>query len=245
MKVLVVGGAGYVASIVRSGLEAEHDCWYFDRAPVPGRKSRTVVGDVLDESAVKRAARGMSAILYMAMGVPGRHRPGVAHKNANDLELAFRVNVAGFYNVARLADARCRSLIYASSISVYAPEITRGRRRDENDPPDGFYPYAMSKRAGELVAAAAAQHHPKLTVLSLRLYAPRNAADFAQSPRRWKNGRYPVPTTGPGDTTRLFLAALNFRKPGHHIIQATGDTHDELFDHSKALELLGWEPRGE
>lgn len=245
MKVLVVGGAGYVASIVRPGLEVEHDCWYFDRVPVPGRKSRTIVGDVLDERAVKRAARGKSAIVYMAMGVPGRHRPGTAHKNANDLELAFRVNVAGFYNVARLADRRCTHLIYASSISVYAPEFKKAGPRDENDPPDGFYPYSISKRAGEFVAAAAAQHDPKRVVVSLRLYAPRSTEDFALQPKRLHNGKDPNPATGPRDTTSLFLAALRLKSPGHHVVQGTGDVRDEQYSHAKARKLLGWEPRGE
>src|SRR5688500_8149304 len=68
MKVLVVGAAGYVGSILRPALEAAHDCTYFDRVPIPDRLDRMIVADVLDVGKVAQSVTGIEALIYMAMG---------------------------------------------------------------------------------------------------------------------------------------------------------------------------------
>ena len=241
MKLLVVGAAGYVGSIVRPALEAAYDCWYYDLKPVPDRAERCFVGSVEDHALVDRALGGVDTVLYMPMGV-GR---GGMH-DVNSIGPAFSVNAAGTYRFAYLAMMRgIRRFIYISTLSVYHGDYGRFDVAEDH-PPNGLYPYAITKRLGEFACTAMAQGHPDATFVMLRLYHPRNESDF-NHPISTKD--HPTPrftcSTGPKDTQRLFVAAAAFDEPGAHIIQATGDLSGTVFNHGRAKRLLGWEPRGE
>ena len=168
MKVLIVGGSGYVGSILRPALEAEHDCRCFDARQGDWPAERTVVGDVHDDDTVRRAVHGMDAVLYLAMGAR-RDRLFVHH-----IDLAFSVNVAGAYRFLRRAmSAGAKRFIYASSLSVFQ-NASRRAYLDEQMPPDGWNPYSISKRLAEQMLLAGAPRYPKATILALRLMWPRN-----------------------------------------------------------------------
>ena len=49
MKLLIVGGAGYVGQIVCPVIAQEHDCTYLDLQPVSGAQDRTIIADVIDD----------------------------------------------------------------------------------------------------------------------------------------------------------------------------------------------------
>ena len=65
MKVLVVGGAGYVGTILRPALDKEHQCVHFDLSPVPGAQERTIIGDVTDPG----EARNVSGLVRKKYGL--------------------------------------------------------------------------------------------------------------------------------------------------------------------------------
>jgi nucleoside-diphosphate-sugar epimerase len=234
MRVLVVGGAGYVGSIVRPVLEQRYQCRYFDRVPPQGVEAQSViVGDVNDDAAVAAAVQnGVESILYMAMGKQ--------EGNIHDVNTSLLVNVGGWYRFLKSGlAAGVRRFVYASSLSVY-DNLKSGIRQDESKPPDAWKkPYGVSKRLGEAIGEMAAAAEPSASILALRLMLPRNDED-------WRR-----PTTlhlapmGPNDTRRLFLAALAFDRPGWHVVQTSGDLEGKLFPNDCARELLGWEPRGE
>ena len=69
MRVLVVGGAGYVGTIIRPALAEHHDYYCYDRTKIEELGERSIVGDVGDSAAVKRVVKGAEAIVYLAMGV--------------------------------------------------------------------------------------------------------------------------------------------------------------------------------
>jgi len=244
MKVLIVGGAGYVGSILRPGFEAEHECSYFDIHPVPGRESRTTVAEVTDIEAAQRALDGMDAVVYLAMGTGCREKFNVSGPRT-DISLpgpAFSVNVGGIFNFLHEGLPRgVRKFVYASSLSVFTPEAPSHKLMDDA-PPNAWHGYGVSKRAAEAVLQMAAQHEPAGVYVALRLMAPRRLEDFANR-EPWKDR--PCPHLGPLDTTRLFLAALACPHPGAHLIQATGDLEEKFYEHRRARVLLGWSPRGE
>ena len=237
MKLLVVGGAGYLGSIVDAALEAEHVCCHFDRKPLVG-KARSVAGDVADLPAVRAAVRAMDAILYMPLGV----RPGT-RKDVTDPLSCFHVHVLGFYHfVQEGLNAGVRRFIYVSSLGVYREIMPKSPPLTESAPADSFEPYGLSKRLGELVARAAVAQHPDATIAVMRICYPLHDDDW---PPRWQNmSLYKKFPLGPNDTRRLFRAVVQLERPGRHIIHASGDVDGKTFSNARAFELLGWKPQG-
>ena len=244
MNILVVGGAGYVASIIRPALEAEHECKYFDRRPVPGRSRQTIVGDVLDSKIVARAVRRRDAIVYLALGAStGRVNRKGYRDDVSEIRSAFAINVGAFYGFVYAGlEAGVRKFVYASTLNVYDKDI-RETAVSERNPTNAWGTYGLSKRCGEMVCEAAAQHCPEAVVISLRLYGPKTAEHFRIPPKRHRPGMLDA-RLGPEDTSKLFLAALACNRPGAHMIQASGDVKEERYSHARARRILGWRPVG-
>ena len=244
MKLLIVGGAGYVGSIVVPTFEKEFECRHFDIKPVPGYEDHTILADVANEEKVRQAVVGMDAILYLAMGV-GKDIPDAQKPpTCNGINPSFDVNVRGLYRFLYLAlSAGVKRFVYISTLSVYK-NLANNTVFDENRPADTWDPYGLSKRVGEFICASAAQAHDSASVTAIRLIYPRNENDwprFRYDHQKPKNSC----ATGPNDTRRLFLATVNFNKPGFHLLQASGDMEGKFYPNKRVNELLGWLPRNE
>lgn len=240
MKILIVGGAGYVGSILRPALEAHHECHYFDLRPIPGAEERSTVGDITDPDAVRRAVYKIDSVVFLAMGA---RREANGWNNAFVPELAFKVNVQGHHNVLFHAfQEGVRHVVYASTLSVYANLSDNPHGYvDENLTPDAMHVYGVTKRLAEGLNDALVAQHPEAAIFSLRLMWPRNDEDWPGNEH--KPGVRWCPT-GPNDLRRCFLAALDRRTPGHHAIQITGDLDDHYFPTLRAQQILGWKPEG-
>ena len=239
MKVLVVGVAGHVGSIVRPALEREHECRLFDRRPLPDTNGRCIIGDVNDEALVQQAVQDMDAVVYLAMGI----KPGT-EKVCSDIGPAFAVNVVGWYRFLRegLA-AGVRRFVYASTLSVYCHR--RPERIDEHVPADAWDPYGISKRQGEALCHAAAHQYPDATIIVLRMVWPLNEAGWEHQKVHRPQVQIQHFAQGPNDPRRLYLAALACDAPGAHIVQTSGDVEGSYCPNTRATELLGWAPRNE
>ena len=221
MRVLAIGGAGKVGTLIRPALEAAHELRIFDRRPVDGMDGRCIVGDVDDEAAVRAAVRDVDAVIYLAMG----------SRTAN-VDDSFGVNTKGLYRVMRAAiKAGVRRFVYASSLSIYREPIDYFV--DEQVDPNGWSTYAVSKMLGESICEAAAIQAPDAKIVVLRLIRPATDQEIAE-------GRWPIHITS-GDLSRLVLAALELSKPGVHRIQASS-TGNENLPNTRAEEVLGWKP---
>lgn len=241
MKLLVVGGGGYLGSIIGDMIEKEHVCYHFDHRPIPG-KARCVVADAADPVMAQQAVQGMDGVLYMPLGV----QPGTV-KGVNDPALCFTVHVLGFYLFLRAGlEAGVRRFVYVSSMSVYDNNMHEYPITEQRAAA-AFGPYALSKRLGELVGEAGVQQYVDATVVSARLCLPRHDRDWpdrnttpiqpGQNVLNW----YPL---GPNDTRRFFQALLVFDQPGFHMINAAGDPSGQIISHARTQQLLGWHPQG-
>lgn len=238
MKLLVVGGAGLVGSVIRPSLAEEFECTYFDVRPIPNPGPNDIVGDVNDDATVQRAVQGQQAVVYLAMGI----RPGTA-KDVSDIDQAFNVNVRGWYRVL-FHGQQCgiRRYVYASTLSVYNP-LRSMPFIDESIPPTAFDPYGLSKRLGEQIGAAAVQKHPDTVIVAVRMCLPQRDEDWARLRSLPPEQRGYA--QGPNDLRRLYLAALRLDKPGMHVVQTTGDIEGRQMPNTRAGQLLGWQPRDE
>ncbi len=137
MRVLVTGSAGKVGRVVTAQLVAAgHDVVGFD---LKGRR------DVRRERAVRRAARGCSAIVHLA---------ALPHDQAGTPAEIMATNVLGTWNVLLAAEEhQVERVVSFSSIQVFG---TSGGERppdylpmDDGHPLRATRPYGLSKRLAE------------------------------------------------------------------------------------------------
>jgi len=151
-QVLVIGGAGYVGSLLcRELLERGHrvralDALLYGAAPLeellPHPGFGLVAGDTRDARALADAFDGVSAAVHLGELVGD---PACAANEA----LARQINGAATRRVIEVASVSgvCR-FIYASSCSVYG---AASGVVDESSPPNPLSPYARLKLAAEAV----------------------------------------------------------------------------------------------
>jgi UDP-glucose 4-epimerase len=208
MRVLVTGGAGFVgANLVGFLVEGGHEVTVLDdlsagaRPDWWGRRSgpRCVEGRIEDASAVRRAAKGVGAVVHLAA------RPGVADSVARP-DLDFGANVLGTFNAIDAARrAGVRSFVFASSGAVLAGATPPLR---EDMPAAPLSPYGASKLYGEGITAAAGVFD--MVGISLRfanVYGPRSAHKKSVISLFIRNAlsAKPFVVYGDGTQTRDFL----------------------------------------
>ena len=230
MNVLVIGGAGSVASVVIPHLRKLHTLRVFDLRPPADASLAHVVGNVGDYEALKAASTGMDAILYMAMGHLSWDEP-------IGFTSAFDANVKGVYVALRAAhSAGVPHAVYTSSMSVFEGDLLHRYFYDEEQPADGTNIYAMTKKMGEDVCRNAWQLRGT-SVNALRMC-------FPITDERWQtladDGAQNLHTSA-RDLSRLFDSALAYRN-GFQIFTTSGDYAGKWLNMRKAKRELGWEP---
>ncbi len=155
MKALVTGGTGFVGShIVRALNEAGHQARVLHRSSsrldaLAGLDYESAFGDILDESALRKASEGCDWVFHVA---------AVADYWRSDKERMFEANVEGtrrLLNAAR--DAGVRRVVFTSSAAAVGLRAD-GKPADESVPfnlsPERFL-YGYSKVKAEAVVAEA------------------------------------------------------------------------------------------
>lgn len=231
MKILIVGGSGVVGALVVPILAETHAVRVFDLRPPPYEGTEYAAGSVTDLDALRAAAQGMDALIYMAMG-------SLQWTETVGITSAFDVNVKGVHLALRAAhEAGISQAVYTSSMSVYAEEsLTRRYFSDEDLTPDAPHLYGFTKRLGEEVCQNAARLWG-MDINALRLCFPTAEAAWLE---KTVLGTPTLATTAP-DVARALLAALTYRG-GFQTFTISGDYEQKTMNMSKAKRLLGWEP---
>jgi nucleoside-diphosphate-sugar epimerase len=247
MRILMVGGSGYVGSLMLPGLAARHKIRVLDPRP-PAADCEHVVGSALDPAALAAGLDGVDAVIHAAMG-----RSSETDWPHPDPTSAFEVNVASVYApLAAAHQAGVRRAVLTSSMSVFADRPVRlpERALDESVEPDAADLYGVTKRLAEQVARVAADAHG-MTVTALRLSWP--TPDDAWP--RWAVPHEPEPVriTRADGTTYPALAASDLvtavdaalaRTGGYDVFHILGDDDSgRCLSTAKAREQLGWAAR--
>ncbi|HTT90502.1 MAG TPA: NAD(P)-dependent oxidoreductase [Acidimicrobiales bacterium] len=229
MRLLVIGGSGYVGRMVLPHLAREHEITIFDLVePKPGPWVH-VIGDVQDVECVTSTLAEIDALVYMAMNT--QSNPGSVPTVAN----AFDVNVKGVYFAFSTArDNGVPHGVYTSSMSVFSER--EGLYPDESAAPDATDYYGLTKRLGEEVCKALVADGG-ITITALRLCFPVD--DDAPPPT--ESGLRATTFTRAKDVAGAILAALEYRN-GFDIFTISGDTSERMMRLSKARKILNWQP---
>ncbi len=213
MKVLVLGGGGFIGSHVAEQLVTRgHDVSVFARRNLDRRnlaaiesRVRFIGGDFLNAEDVREAVRGIDVAIHLV----GSTLPGNSLANpVFDLQ----TNVAASVELlAACVAAEVRKLVYISSGgTVYG--IPRSELIDEDHPLDPINPYGLSKLAVEKYCGVF-HHQYGLDYTVLRLSNPYGARQREGSGQgvigAWmKRLRHaePIEMWGDGSVVRDYLA---------------------------------------
>jgi nucleoside-diphosphate-sugar epimerase len=184
-KYLVTGGAGFVGSHLVEALVAGGDkVVVFDDFSRGQKRNlldykqadvRVVTGDVRDDKALKRVAKGCDYLLHLA-GIPGVAR------SVKSAEETIEVAVMGTLNALVAArDMRVKRVIYASSAAVYGESPILPK--EETMLPTPCSPYGAAVLAAEdLARVFYATYRTETVCLRLfNVYGPRELSDDPDS----------------------------------------------------------------
>jgi nucleoside-diphosphate-sugar epimerase len=229
MHILVVGGSGYLGGLVLPILAQQHTLRIFDMRPPADPSWEYSAGHSGDLEALSRAAAGMDALLYMAMGNKNYSVPESFTTNLD-------TNIKGVYLTLFAAQqAGVTHAVYTSSMSVYA-NLDKRYFPDEEITPDASDLYGFTKRMGEEVCRNATRAWG-MSANALRLCFPTADDEWRATTRLGT----PTLATSAGDVARALLAALDYRA-GFQAFMISGDYEQKLMNMSKARRLLGWAP---
>ncbi len=235
MRVLVIGGSGYLGTLVLPFLAQHHSLRVFDPRPPVDPALEYVQGSVCDPAALSEAVMGMEAVLYMAMG--SHPYLGGEEGRIEARVTAFDVNVKGLHLALHAAhNAGIQHVVYTSSMSVYAGKGIGRVGANEDTPPDATDTYGFTKRLGEEVCRNACREWG-MSVNALRLFQPVPEEKWLAEARKGE----PTPWTTAEDTAQALLAALEYRAD-FQAFAISGDHEQRLMSLAKAKRLLNWEP---
>jgi len=233
MKVLLVGGSGYVGSMVIPHLKRGLALRVLDPAPPQDASVEHVRGSANDPAAVRGALEGMEAVVYMALG-----RTPDGRYATSDIDLSYDLNLKGLHRVLHAAaEAGIMRAAATSTMSVHGTWPS-GAAANEDTPCDARDLYGFTKGLAEQVCAYFARVRG-MTVVALRLNGPVTAEDWHKSCRPG----HPNTLTAAPDVASAIERALTVPLTGFHALSISGDYEAKRIDCARARRLLGWEPR--
>ncbi|MDQ2689493.1 MAG: UDP-glucose 4-epimerase GalE, partial [Chloroflexota bacterium] len=237
MRILVVGGAGYVGSTsVERFVEAGHEVIVFDnlssghRAAVPDG-AELVAADIADESRLREVLDGVDAVLHCAAR-------SLVGESMIDPGLYYRVNVAGGVSLLEaMREAGVTRLVYSSTAAVYGePRRVPIAEADRTQP---INPYGETKLAFEGAMRWFAAAHD-FRAISLRYFNVAGATE--------RNGEDHDPEThlmplvlrvAAGEATHVQIFGQDYPTPDGTCIRDFIHVRDLANGHLLALEATG------
>ena len=143
MKVLVVGGAGYIGSHVAKALMLKgHEVTVYDNLSTGQeinlfKQNRFVKGDILNYPALVEAMRGQDAVVHLAA------KKAVGESMENPMLYSVN-NISGSLNILNaMVECGAKYIVFSSSAAVYGmPEVST---IDENVPLNPINYYGFTK----------------------------------------------------------------------------------------------------
>lgn len=238
MKLLVVGGAGFVGSTsVEHLVAAGHEVVVYDnlasghRAAVP-QGARLVIGDIGDRARLGEIlADGVDAVLHCAAR-------SLVGESMADPGLYYRVNVAGGVELLEaMKETGVTRLVYSSSAAVYGePRRVPIAEADRTEP---INPYGATKLAFEGAMRWFCAAHD-FRAISLRYFNVAGATEHNGEDHDPETHLMPlVLRVAAGDATHVQIHGQDYPTPDGTCIRDFLHVRDIALAHLLALEATG------
>ena len=231
MRVLVIGGAGFVGTLTAHFLRQNNWIRVLDLVEPEGEFDDFMQGSCLDIEDVRKACEGMEGLIYMPLA-------SGESNSADSVHLAYDVNVKGMYLALFTAkEAGVGSVVYLSTLDVYQQYGARYLTSEAEYPPDSTTVYGLTKWLGEEVCRNFGQYQG-MKVTTLRLCGPMSHEEWISISMR---DGYTVCTAAP-DVASAINEALHRKTDGYDLFFISGDYEERTMSLDHAREMLGWEP---
>ncbi len=229
MRIVLIGGAGYVGRLIGPSLAEFAEVVVADRAIARDIEwGRPELADVTDRASLRRVLVGADVVVYLVMGTKedwGTERWA---------ESQFGANVFGLYNTLEAAhESGVSHAIIAGSMSVFHDFMNAS----PEDHPDATDAYGLSKKLGEEIAQAAVVRNG-LDATILRLVLPMDDETW----HACADDKHAAVMTSGTDTAAAFVAAVRKRQAGLQVFAVSGDLTSEIVDWTATQQHLGWRP---
>lgn len=241
MKVLVTGSLGHIGSRVLPLMAGRFDLTLTDirEGAIAGRRVASL--DITDYAAVQEAARGMDAILHLAIASEGKYGTHEFDGYLKFNEASIETNVRGTYHIYEAARQNgVPRVVYGSSLTVYLGAPAYEGVNDDLAPRTSNF-YAVTKLWGEQLGEYFSRDHG-LRVYCLRFGTPHPWAEHPQYLEwlRAPAGRRTLVTYT--DLAGAMTAALEAKGPRFGAYTVVSEMNGNAFDFSKGREI-GWAPQ--
>jgi uronate dehydrogenase len=233
-KVLVTGGSGRIGSYFALSHAGRYEFRMVDRIPWDARRhgkfpGQTIVADLTNLNACRKACRGMDAVIHLAADPDP----------AATIDSLLPNNIIMTYNMFTAAqEAGCRRFLFASSVHAiegYPPETTV----EPHMPIRPKNLYGVTKCFGEALGIYFGQNRG-LPTIALRIGAyqhPKTGVTLTERDLRT--------FVHPDDLNQLIVRCLEAPDTKFSIVHAASDNRFKRLDIAAAIEAFGYQPQAD
>ena len=235
MKILVIGGSGFVGSNLLSKLNSNNFI-NLDKNQSPFFKSQTSIHDIRD-SYLETYFSGVTQVVLLA----AEHRDDVTPKS-----LYYDVNVKGTQNVLAAMDKHnVKNLIFTSSVAVYG---LNKPNPDEKFPVDPFNHYGKSKWQAELAIRNWHEQDPdgkSVTIIRPTvIFGERNRGNVYNLLKQISSGKFIMIGKGGnkksmayvGNIVALIKSRLETNENGYHVFNYADKPDFSMIELTQLIE---------
>lgn len=239
MKILVVGGAGYIGSHAARQLnEAGHEVWVYDNLvyghPEATSPGQLIEGDLLDRSMLESVLRdkGIEAVMHFAAFAMVGESVLQPHKY-------YQNNVVGTLQLLEaMRAAEVRHIVFSSTTATYGVPASIPIRETEEQKP--INPYGFSKLVIEEALSDYAQAYG-FAYAALRYFNAAGASPSGEIGEDHTPESHLIPIVlqvALGQRENITLYGVDYPTPDGTCIRDYVHVDDLAIAHLKALELL-------
>lgn len=227
--VLITGGAGFVAGMLREHWGDAYNLRLADINPIENLALHETFFqlDITQLNSFRQACEGIHTVIHLAADRSPR---------ADFYETLLNLNIIGAYNAFHAAhEAGCKRLIFASSVNAILGY--NGQTPVEWDVP--IFPtnvYGATKCWGEALGRVYSETHG-LSCICVRLGSPRLDPNTTYDPDK------PSMLISPRDTAHLFQQCVEVEHTPFAIVHGVSDNKVNWMGIEKTQEILGYKPQ--